>query len=94
MMEFESDEEKNQTTIIQRDVSFEFATQVFADVEAVVTEDTRKDYGERRFVIIGRIEGKVYSVVYTNPRPNVTRIINARLASRIERRKFNALNEE
>jgi uncharacterized DUF497 family protein len=50
-------------------------------------EDKRKDYGEKRFVVIGPIEGRVFAVVYTW-RNERRRIISARRASRRERRAY------
>jgi uncharacterized DUF497 family protein len=44
---------------------FEFATQVF-DGPTLERADTRRDYGERRVVAIGRADGITLTLVYTD----------------------------
>ncbi len=45
--------------------------------------DTRRDYGEERYQIYGRIQGRLYVVVCTL-RSDVIRIISARKAREVE----------
>ncbi len=49
--------------------------------------DDRHDYGEIRMVAIGEIEGKSFTVTYTD-RDDVRRIISAHRSSRQEGRKW------
>ncbi len=52
-----------------------------------VTDDDRKDYGERRRVAYGRIEGRLFVCVFTD-REDVRRIISLRKANSRERRAY------
>jgi len=48
--------------------------------EAVIIEDTRNDYGERRFRIFGFIRGRLYAAVIT-PRNETAHVISFRKAN-------------
>jgi uncharacterized DUF497 family protein len=45
--------------------------------------DDREDYGEERFIRLGRAEGTILAVAYTD-RDGRTRLISARYATRVE----------
>lgn len=49
----------------------------------MVQADTRHSYGEDRYRLIGKIEERLFVVVYT-PRHDVIRIISARKANQRE----------
>ena len=49
----------------------------------MVRQDSRYSYGEDRYQLIGRIEGRLFVLVYT-PRNDVMRIISARKANQRE----------
>lgn len=78
-VDFEWDPMKSATNERQRGFGFAFATQVF-DSRLVVTSDDRTNYGEVRTIVVGEIDGKLYTVGYTD-RENVRRIISAHRAS-------------
>ena len=86
---FEWDEAKSQATFRARGFDFSFASRIF-DHDFYEIEDARRDYGERRLLATGRIEGRFYTVVYTQ-RGDTRRIISAREASRKERNAYRAL---
>jgi uncharacterized protein len=65
-------------------VSFELAKSVFADPFALDRLDDREDYGEERFVMIGRAEGNVLLFVAYTEREERIRIISARRATQNE----------
>ena len=44
---------------------FEYATRVFLDPSRLDHVDTRQPYGEERRLTMGKIEDRVYIVVYT-----------------------------
>ena len=50
-------------------------------------EDDRFDYGERRFVSLGILQGRVIVVVHTE-HERTARIISARKATKYERRIY------
>jgi hypothetical protein len=54
---------------------------------ALSIEDTRKDYGERRFRVLGMIGGLLYAVVIT-PRSGGMRVISLRRANLKERSSY------
>ena len=84
--EFEWDPKKNQETIQDRGISFSRAAKIFSS-PVVRWIDHRTDYGETRWVAVGRAEGRLMTVVYTIRGRNI-RIISARKANKHERRKY------
>lgn len=87
-MEFEWDDNKNQINIEKHGIDFNDAKRVFEDLQRQSSEDNRKNYGENRFITIGKISSVVIVLVYTH-KDNIIRIISARLANRKEREKYN-----
>ncbi len=87
-MEFEWDENKNKSNQEKHGIDFNDAKDVFKDENSKVSPDSRKDYGENRWKIIGKIYGSIISVIYTM-RDKAVRIISARKASRNERDEYN-----
>jgi uncharacterized DUF497 family protein len=85
-MEFEWDERKGARNAEERGLPFELAAAIFRG-PVLEWEDRREDYGERRFIVIGEVEGRYLACVYT-PRRGRRRIISLRLASRGERRDY------
>lgn len=85
-MRFGWDARKSDRNLRDRGFDFEFAAQIF-DGPTLEREDTRRDYGERRVVALGQVEGITLTVVYTD-RAGVgeieRRIISARVSSRRE----------
>jgi hypothetical protein len=90
-MTFEWDAAKSERNHSRRGFDFEFASQLFAETY-VEFDDTRRDYGERRVVALGRADGIPLTVVFTDRvRPDggvVRRVISARLSNRKERRRY------
>ena len=83
-LDFEWDEEKARINLIKHRVSFLTAATIFAG--AILERiDDREDYGEIRFIALGRVETEVYRVVFTWRSENLVRIISAQKASRDER---------
>ena len=50
---------------------------------ALMKEDTRRDYGERRFQVLGLIHGRLYALVFT-PRHDKVHVISLRKANNRE----------
>jgi uncharacterized DUF497 family protein len=59
------------------------------DGDIVTVEDDRSDYGERRFITFGLLQGRVVVVVHTN-RGDRVRLISVRKASKYEQRTYYA----
>jgi uncharacterized protein len=85
--EFEWDPRKAESNLAIHKVSFDRATEIFNGPRLVVP-DTRKNYGEDRYVSLGAVEGRCLVVVHT-PRGEKTRIISARKANRREQDRYN-----
>ena len=86
-MEFECDDEKNRTNIAKHGISFEEAAAIF-DYPTYEMVDSRVDYGETRYIAIGRNQYFViFTVVYTE-RGEAIRIISARRANQKERKLY------
>ena len=86
-MEFEWDENKNKSNQVKHGISFEEIIEIF-DYPMLVKVDNRKDYGETRYIGVGRNGLAVlFTVVYTERKSRI-RIISARLANKKERRKY------
>ena len=87
-MEFEWDENKNQSNWIKHKIDFADAIHVFLDENRLEREDTRKNYGESRFQTIGTTEQGIMFVIYTERDGNTIRIISARKANSRERKAY------
>ena len=86
-MEFEWDEAKNQANIRKHGVSFETARRIF-ESSVLTWHDDRRDYGEDRYISIGRVGWVARIVVAHTRRGGRTRLISARPASRKERKAY------
>ena len=78
-MRLSYDPVKRQKTIDERGLDFEDALFVFAGI-TVEVEDQRKDYGERRLICYGLLDGRLVVVGYT-PRGLVRHIFSMRKAN-------------
>jgi hypothetical protein len=73
-LEFEWNDEKARANLTKHRVSFLTAAEVFAN-EIMERIDDREDYGEIRFIALGRVDTEVYRVVFTWRGENLIRII-------------------
>jgi len=83
-LKFEWDDAKAQANFRTHGVSFDLAKTVFKDPFAIERLDDREDYGEERFVMIGRAEGSVLVFVAYTERKERIRIISARRSTQYE----------
>lgn len=93
---YEWDEKKNQSNILKHGISFDEAKDIFKDPGLLTFVDNRFDYGEIRYVSIGKLDLPtqpllIALVVYTN-RKSKTRIISARKANKKERNLYEQHN--
>jgi uncharacterized DUF497 family protein len=85
-MQLEFDEAKSARNAKARGIGFErFAEMDLA--RALSVEDTRVEYGERRFRLLGLIDGRLHVAVITY-RGDRVRVISLRRANRREERKY------
>jgi uncharacterized DUF497 family protein len=54
---------------------------------SIVWQDLRRDYGERRYLVLAKIAGRVHLMAFT-PRGGYLRIISLRKANRREVRRY------
>jgi uncharacterized DUF497 family protein len=86
-MIFEWDESKNRAHIQKHGFDFTEAEEMFRGA-LLVRPDTREDYGERRWIGIGMVQGRVAFVAFAE-RPNDTiRIVSLRKADHEERKEY------
>jgi hypothetical protein len=86
-MRFEWDEAKNLANLRKHGISFERAVAIFAG-PVINWNDYRNDYGERRQISVGVLDGVLLVAVVHTDRAGKTRLISARTASRKERRTY------
>jgi uncharacterized DUF497 family protein len=79
----EFDPTRTCATYEPRGLSFDLARHLDGET-ALALEDTRKDYGERGFRVLGVIDGLLYAVVIT-PRSGGMRVISLRRPNLRER---------
>lgn len=82
-MNFEWDEAKSEVCFKERGFDFAYAARAFFDPDRFVRADTRHSYGEERYQLMGKVEQRLFVVVYT-PRDDAMRIISARKANQRE----------
>ena len=85
-MQLSFDPAKNARNIEERGLTFNLVSELNW-ANAVIEEDTRKDYGELRFRVLGCIDERLYAVVFT-PRANKLHIISLRKANSREVERY------
>lgn len=84
-MRFEWDAVKAASNITKHGVSFEEATEVFYDPNALDDYDVQHSIEETRFFIIGLSSHRLLFVTYAETFENKVRLISARKATKAER---------
>ena len=91
-MKFEWDEEKNKLNIKKHNISFEEASTVFQDVNAVYIYDELHSTDEDRFNVIGIVDTINQEITvchcYRGNNDDIIRIISARKATKDEIRLY------
>lgn len=82
----DKDPVKDDRNIAARGLSWGLAEQLNWDT-ALIWEDNRKDYGERRYCVLGFLENRLHSVVFT-PRAGRPRVISLRKANKREVKRY------
>lgn len=80
---FAWDEAKSGACFAERGFDFACAARAFFDPDRLIQADTRHSCGEARYQLIGKIDERLFVVVYT-PRHSAIRIISARKANQRE----------
>ncbi|MDO8753643.1 MAG: BrnT family toxin, partial [Anaerolineales bacterium] len=77
---------KNADNSRERQLSFDEVSKLEWS-SAVILEDVRKDYGERRFRVFGYVDERLYAVVFT-PRQGAVHVISFRKANSREVKRY------
>ena len=85
-VEFQWDEKKSQANLRKHGLSFEDVNIVFAG-DTVTFPDDRSDYGEKRYITLGDLVGRVVVIVHTL-RGETIRIISMRKANGREKKIY------
>lgn len=86
-MEFDWNPKKHAGVLSTRNIDFGAVVAGFSDPNRKVTVDNRKDYGETRYNMLAKVNGRIFHITFTQ-RGNVTRIITAWKANRREQRRY------
>ena len=86
-VEFEWDPAKANTNLRKHKVPFLMACEVFKDSLRLEHPDASSDYDEERWIVHGRVEQSILSVVFTR-RGQRIRLISARRANRNEQQTY------
>jgi uncharacterized DUF497 family protein len=87
-MRFEWDDNKAESNLLKHGIIFEEAVTVFADPYLLLTEDSKHSGQEEREWAMGEAENGLTIVVVFTVRGEQIRIISARKATKIERKKY------
>jgi hypothetical protein len=82
----DKDPKKEGRNIAERSLSLDLAEQLDWTT-ALIWQDTRQDYGERRYCVLGFIDDRLHSVVFT-PRNGKPRVISLRKANKREVNRY------
>ena len=86
-MKITYDPKKNQKNIEERGLSFECIADIDFDT-ASFWKDARKDYGEERIFSLGKIEERVYALVFKKIDFETIRVISFRKANKREVKRY------
>ena len=85
-MEISFDPAKSERNVTDRGLPFTLVEQMEWP-GAVIKEDVRKNYGERRYLAIGMIGDRLHAVVFT-PRADKVHVISLRKANQREMKNY------
>lgn len=89
-MDISFDPAKNDRNVAERGLPFSLV-EGLDWLSALSEEDVRRDYGERRFRVLGFIDERLYAMVFT-PRADKVHVISLRKANQREVRLYEQKN--
>ncbi|MGA2295959.1 MAG: BrnT family toxin [FCB group bacterium] len=93
MNEFEWDINKSQANLAKHGISFDEAITVFFDDFARILADPDHSIGEERWLILGySVKNRLLAISFTDRKEKI-RIINARKATKNERKQYEEFNK-
>ena len=85
-MQIDFDPDKRDKTMAERGLDFGRADEEFAG-RHFTAEDAREDYGELRYITVGKLDGRMVVIVWT-PRGEARHIISMRKANEREQARY------
>lgn len=85
-MRYEWDERKRRANLREHGLDFSDARKVFEHRPALIRADTSEDYGEERWQLLGLLHFLPVVIAFSEPEPNVRRIVSFRKAVQHERK--------
>ena len=93
-MRFVWDPKKDEINRAKHGLSFEESTELFTSgIDYLEIYDEAHSENEDRFIAVGPIKRGVIVVAYTEPEDDVLRLLSARMATKNERRRYEAYEE-
>lgn len=89
--QFEWDDLKAESNLAKHGVPFAYAVRVFLDPDLTDFDASKPEDGEVRRKAVGVIDGRLFTVVYTE-RNSLTRVISARRCNAAEARRYGPLH--
>lgn len=86
-MEFDWNPAKCARNIAERGIDFADVLVAFIDPTRKVAEDGRKNYGEIRYNMLAKVDGRIFHITFTE-RGRIVWIISARKANNREQRRY------
>jgi len=94
-MRFVWDPKKDELNRAKHGLSFEESTELFnSGIDYLAIYDEAHSENEDRFIAVGPIKRGVIVVAYTEPEDDVLRLLSARMATRNERRRYEAYEKD
>jgi uncharacterized DUF497 family protein len=87
-MDIEYDADKDEANRFKHRLPLAFGARVFDDDDHVIVASFREEDDEDRYKAIGRVDGKLYTVVHVL-RGDVVRLISVRRSNGSEEKRFN-----
>ena len=86
-MRIEFDSAEDRTNRAKHGLPLAFGAQVLADADHLLVATTREHDGEERFKAVGRVEGRIYTAVFTR-RGAAIRFISVRRSNGNEEKAY------
>jgi uncharacterized DUF497 family protein len=86
-MEFDWNPGKRSKTLAERGIDFADVLIGFLDPDRKVVRDDRRNYGEIRFNMLAKVNGRIFHITYTE-RGTMIWIISARKANHREQQRY------
>lgn len=87
MVQIEFDSAKDRTNRTKHGLPLAFGARVVADPDHLLVATIRADDGEERFKAVGRVEGRIYTAVFTR-RGSAIRFISVRRSNGNEEKAY------